>query len=150
MRERWLGVVMVVLVACGTSDTDGDTDDTDAATDTADTEEERDVDGIRACLVESWIGETCTGCHFGNNHLVLTSDPLEVLRTTNRELFPSEPIMTAGEADSIAVRKILAKVDLVTLDSDEGDPMPPDQPITEDEAKRFEAWVVSGAPDCPQ
>jgi len=148
MRNLWLGLGVLGLVACGGAGTDGDTDETDGSTD--DTGEERDVDGIRACLVEAWLVDTCTGCHAGGNHLVLTSDPLEVMRTTHRELFPSEPIMVAGDADSLAVRKILAKVDLATLDSDEGDPMPADSPITEDEARRFEAWVVSGAPDCPQ
>lgn len=148
MRARWIGLVAWGLMACGGGAADGDTDETDG--DTSDTAEDRDVDGIRACLVESWIVGTCTGCHFGNNHLVLTVDPLEVLRTTDRELDPSTPLLTPGSADSLAVRKVLARVDLVALDSDEGDPMPPDQPITEEEARRFEAWVVSGAPDCPQ
>lgn len=145
MRAWWLAVA--VLAACGGTEPDGDTDavDTDAAEDSG-----TNVDLVRACILETWFVQTCTGCHAGNNHLSMTSDPLGTLRDTRRETDPSAPLLIAGDADnSLLVRKLLARAGALELGPGEGDPMPPDRTITLEEAERVAAWVESGAPDCP-
>ncbi len=139
------------LAACGASDADGpDTDVVETDTGVEQETEAADPDVVRACILETWLGQTCTGCHFGGNSLVLTKDPLEVLRTGTQEAHPSEPLLVSGDPEaSWVVRKVRARAGLDTLDSDEGDPMPPDRMISESDAERLAAWVESGVPDCP-
>lgn len=153
--------IVAALVACGaggqTSDDGGsvsdDTvggggaDDTTVTGDTAPPDDGPDPDNVRACIAESWVQRTCTGCHFAGNHLDLRDDALEVLKTTNRELFQDAPILVPGDPDaSLLVRKLDAKVGRVTLGPDEGDPMPVDRPIDPEDADLIRDWVASGAP----
>lgn len=149
MRVVWFGL-LVGVVGCGDGAGEGLEDtDTDSVAE-LDTEEQVDPALVRACILKTWFVQNCTGCHFGGNHLVLTSDPLEVLRTAEQELNPGEPLLVPGDADaSWLVRKVEARAGLVTLEEGEGDPMPPDREISEADAQRVRAWVESGAPDCP-
>lgn len=132
------------LVACGGSDT-GDKATVDSAVDSGTTDE---VDGsaVTACIAERWVQQTCTGCHFEGNHLDLRFDALQTLKETDRELHPG-PIVVPGDPDaSLLVRKVEAKVGLVTLGEDEGTPMPPDVDITPEDAQVIRDWVADGAP----
>lgn len=140
--------LVLLLAACATTGTPTDDDTTTDAVDSGDTGTDApDPDLVRACILGPWFERECTGCHFGGNHLDLTSDSLEVLTTTNRETAPTEPIVVPGDADaSLLVRKLEANVGLVTLDEDEGDPMPADKTITAADAQLVREWVASGAP----
>lgn len=137
-------LLFVMLVACGGADS-GTKATFDSAADTS-TPEDVDYAAVRACIAEQWVRQTCTGCHFEGNHLDLRFDALETLKETDRELHPG-PIVVPGDPDaSLLVRKVEAKVGLLTLEDHEGAPMPPDVDITTDDAQLIREWVADGAP----
>jgi hypothetical protein len=137
-------LLALLLVACGDkAPADSGAPDSGAAPDT-----DTDVDqaAVVACVAERWVQETCAGCHLEGGHLDLRFDALETLVETDRELHPG-PIVVPGDPDaSLLVRKVEAKVGLLTLEEDEGDPMPLDTEITPEDAQLIRDWVAYGAP----
>jgi hypothetical protein len=133
-------VVLLALscLACGDK-----APDSGAPADTgADTAASVDDDraGVYACLAERWVADTCSGCH-----LDLRFDALETLLTTDRELHPGPIVIPGDPDDSLLVRKVEAKVGLVTLEEGEGAPMPMDTDITVEDAQLIRDWVATGA-----
>lgn len=109
-------------------------------------EPEVDRDAVRACLAERWVRQRCSGCHLEGSHLDLRFDALRTLRAASRESQPDEKIVVPGDPDtSLLVRKVEAKVGLVTLEEGEGDPMPIDTEISLDDAQLIRDWVAAGA-----
>ncbi|MFT5460621.1 MAG: hypothetical protein ACI9K2_007141 [Myxococcota bacterium] len=96
-------------------------------------------------VVRPRVRQTCAGCHLEGSHLDLRFHALATLVEAEREFHPW-PIVIPGDADgSLLVRKVEADVGLVTLDEDEGEPMPADAEITLDDAQLIRDWVAAGA-----
>lgn len=139
-----LSFLLVLGAAC--ADDAGDKADSAAPPDPTPTTSATDAGLVTACLAERWVSQTCAGCHLEGSHLDLRFDALETLLTTDREFHPG-PIVIPGDPDaSLLVRKVEAKVGLVTLEPDEGEPMPLDTQITVDDAQLIRDWVAAGAP----
>ena len=134
-------LAVLLCVAC-----DGEPDtkiSTDTAADTAETDDNDDL--VVACIAERWVRDTCSGCHLEGSHLDLRFDALEELVASDRE-FHDGPIVVPGDPDaSLLVRKLEAKVGLVTLEEDEGAPMPLDTDIALEDAQLIRDWVAAGA-----
>lgn len=138
----------LLLMACGKKQLEQPpaTDSGDTDTDT-DTDSDAGVDPalVTACVTERWIQQTCSGCHLEGSHIDLRYDALETLLTTDREFHPG-PIVVPGDPDSsLLVRKVEARVGLVTLSADEGGPMPLDTEIAAEDAQLVRDWVALGA-----
>ena len=132
-------LIALVCLACNGEGTNEPTE-TDLESDP-----QVDMELVTACLAERWVRQTCSGCHLEGSHLDLRFDALETLVQKDREYHPG-PIVVPGDADaSLLVRKVEAKVGLVTLGEDEGDPMPIDSDITEADAQMIRDWVAAGA-----
>lgn len=138
-------IALLALLCFGCGDKDADTSTpADTGTDTG-SETDDDQARIIACLAERWVAETCSGCHLEGSHLDLRYDALEKLVESDRELHPG-PIVVPGDPDSsLVVRKVEAKVGLVTLEEHEGAPMPMDTDITVEDAQLIRDWVATGA-----
>jgi hypothetical protein len=133
----------LLLLACGGEDT-GKTgsQDTGAA---ADTDTDTNQALVTACVAERWVQQTCSGCHLEGSHIDLRYDALETLVQSDRESHPG-PIVVPGDPDaSLVVRKVEAKVGRLTLEADEGHPMPLDTEISDDDAQLIRDWVALGA-----
>ena len=139
-------VVLLALLFAACGDKESATDSGAALASTSETETTDDgADRILACLAERWVQQTCSGCHLEGSHLDLRFDALESLVSNDREFHPG-PIVVPGDADaSLLARKLEAKVGLVTLGPDEGEPMPLDSEITEADAQLIRDWVEAGA-----
>jgi len=133
----------LLLLACADDDAEkAATTDTGEA---VETDTDADPAVVTACVAERWVQRTCSGCHLEGSHLDLRFDALQTLVDSEREFHPG-PIVVPGDPDtSLVVRKVEAKVGLLSLGPDEGAPMPLDTEISLEDAQLIRDWVTMGA-----